>query len=111
MDHLTEFLSNYRFSRSREYLLTTRLIHDLSVAAVAGGYDLLTYLPTVDSDGFDVILDDRDRLVPVQLKSVVEGGKAGSWMVHRKLLRPQPGEEDTYGFEPSPTGRGRGGAV
>jgi len=71
---LEMFLSGSHRSTSREYILTTRLIHDLTVAAVARGYDLLVYLPTVDSDGFDVILDDRDRLVPIQVKSIVEGG-------------------------------------
>jgi hypothetical protein len=111
MSELDAFLRDYRTSRSREYLLTTRLIHDLSTAAAASGYDLLTYIPTVDADGFDVIFDDRDRLVPVQLKSVVEGGKAASWQIHRNLLRPEPGQEDLYGFVPSPEGQGRGGGV
>lgn len=97
--------------RSREYLLTTRLVHDLTVAAARRGYDLLVYLPTLDGDGFDVILDDRDRLVPIQLKSVIRGGKAAGWDVRRSLIRPKPEDADLYGFEPSPTGTGRGGAV
>lgn len=45
-------------------------------AAAGRGYDLLVYLPTVDRDGFDVILDDRDRLVQIQLNSIKRGGKA-----------------------------------
>ena len=63
---LKTFLSAYERSRSREYLLTTRLMHDLGVAAAVSGYDLLVYLPTVDADGFDVIFDDRERLVAMQ---------------------------------------------
>lgn len=109
--HLDGFLSDPRRSRSREYILTTQLVCDLSVAAAARGYDLLVYLPTVDSDGFDVILDDRDRLVPIQLKSMVKKGKASKWDVHRTLIRPEVGAAELYGFEPSPTGVGRQGGV
>jgi hypothetical protein len=105
------FLSDSDRSISREYILTTRLIHDLTVAAVERGYDLLVYLPTVDSDGFDVILDDRDRLVPIQVKSIVEGGRARRWKIRRTLIRPEPKAAELYGFEPSPTGVGRGGGV
>jgi hypothetical protein len=47
---LQAFLSDSHKSSSREYILTTRLVHDLMVAAAERGYDLLVYLPTVDSD-------------------------------------------------------------
>lgn len=111
MTGLQKFLVEPGNSRSREYLLTTRLVHELSVAAAARGYDLLVYLPTVDGDGFDVILDDRDRLVPIQVKSVIRGGKAASWSVHRSLIRPKAEESDLYGFEFPPSGAGRAGGV
>jgi hypothetical protein len=110
-DRLQKFLAGSDRSRSREYVLTTKLVHDLSVAAVSSGYDLLVYLPTVDADGFDVVFDDRDRLVAIQLKSVVGGGKAAGWDIRRSLLRPQPEETEVFGFAPSPTGSGRGGGV
>ena len=69
------------------------------------------YLPTVDADGFDVIFDDRDRLVAIQLKSVVTGGKVAGWKIRRSLLRPKPEEAGVFGFECSPNGTGRGGGV
>jgi hypothetical protein len=108
---LQTFLSDPRRSSSREYILTTRLVHDLTVAAAARGYDLLVYLPTVDSDGFDVILDDRDRLVPIQIKSIVKGGRARGWKIRRTLIRPEPEAVELYGFESSPHGVGRAGGV
>jgi len=111
MNQLRSFLSDPKRSSSREYILTTRLIHDLTVAAAARGYDLLVYLPTVDADGFDVILDDRDRLVPVQLKAMVMGGTSADWAIRRTLIRPKLEDADAYGFESSPTGVGRGGGV
>jgi hypothetical protein len=109
--NLQEFLSDPGRSRSREYILTTRLASDLTVAAAARGYNLLVYLPTVDSDGFDVILDDGYRVMPIQLKSVVKKGKASDWSVHRTLLRPKPETCGLYGFELSSAGVGRGGGV
>jgi hypothetical protein len=108
---LRAFLSDSHKSGSREYILTTRLVHDLTVAAAERGYDLLVYLPTVDSDGFDVIVDDRDRLVPIQLKSIVKGGKVSQWKIRRKLIRPEPEFAELYGFESSPNGVGRAGGV
>jgi hypothetical protein len=86
-------------------------VHDLTVSAAARGYDLLVYLPTVDRDGVDVIFDDRSRMVPVQLKAKAEGGKTSFWKVRRSLLRPKEADAEVYGFEPSPSGTGRGGGV
>lgn len=96
---LKTFLSAYERSASREYLLTTRLVHDLGVAAAVSGYDLLVYLATVDTDGFDVIFDDRERLVAMQLKSMVDKGKAADWSVRRSLLRPRAEDAEVFGFK------------
>jgi hypothetical protein len=106
-DQLEKFLGGFKDSGSREYVLTTRLVHDLVVAAASSGYNLRVYIPTVDADGFDVIFyDDQDRLVAIQLKSIVTGGKAASWKIRRTLLRPKPEEADLFGFEPSSRGGG-----
>jgi hypothetical protein len=108
---LKTFLSSSDRSSSREYLLTTRLVHDLGVAAAVSGYDLLVYLPSVDADGFDVIFDDRDRLVAMQLKSIVAEGKAADWKIRRSLLRPRAEEADIFGFRSIGNGAGRAGGV
>jgi hypothetical protein len=108
---LTSFLRAEKNSRPREFLLTCRVIHDLMVAAATRNYDLLVYTPTVDSDGFDIILDDRDRFLPLQIKSVMTGGRTAQWAIHRKLLRPEIHEIEWFGFEPSSCGEGRGGGV
>lgn len=108
---LKTFLSAFERSSSREYLLTTRVVHDLGVAAAASGYDLLVYLPTVDADGFDVIFDDRERLVAMQLKSMVAEGRAAGWKVRRSLLRPRAEDSDLFGFKTPRNGAGRGGGV
>lgn len=106
---LAEFLVLEKNSVTREHLLTTRLLHDLSTAAAVRGYDLAIYLPVVDRDGFDLIVDDRDTLMPIQLKSFA--GAASKWKVHRRLLRPTRHYVTAYGFEESPRGEGLGGGV
>jgi hypothetical protein len=110
-NRLAKFLGGFQQSRSREYLLTTRLVHDLGIAAAVSGYDLLVYLPTVDADGFDVIFDDRDRLVAMQLKSRVAHGRTAGWKIRRSLLRPRPEDTDIFGFGSLSSGAGRGGGV
>jgi hypothetical protein len=37
MERLKTFLIGFKDSRNREYLLTTRLVHDVTVAAAASG--------------------------------------------------------------------------
>lgn len=84
-NYLKTFLSTFQRSRSREYLLATRLVHDLGVAAARRVDNLLMYLPTVDAEGTDVIFDDRDRLVAMQLTSVVASLKSASPFANLKI--------------------------
>lgn len=108
---LHAFLQDESNSRAREFMLTARVTHDLMSAAASHNYALLVYYPTVDSDGFDLIVDDRDKACMLQLKSFLTGGAATRWSIHRKLLRPSALEIEWFGFEPSVTGEGRGGGV
>ena len=108
---IDDLINNPARSCHREYLLTTRFISDVVLAAGHAGYDLLIYLPTVDSDGFDIILDDRHRLVPLQLKSAVAGGKAAFWSVHKTLLWPDVDDADLYGLDQNWSQHGRSGGV
>jgi hypothetical protein len=108
---IDDLMSNPARSRHREYLLTTQFIKDVVLAAGHAGYDLLVYLPTVDSDGFDIILDDRHRLVPLQLKSAVQGGRTASWSVHKTLLWPDVDDASLYGLNPNWSQHGRSGGV
>lgn len=98
-------------TKARELVLTTRLTHDLLTAAAARGYDLLVYTTTVDSDGFDLIVDDRDSLLPLQFKSVLKGSTTSGWNIHRKMLRPQYWQLGGLGLEFSPLSDGRNGGV
>jgi hypothetical protein len=106
---LSTFLKNDRKSTARELLLTSKVKYDLMVAAAASGYDLLVYEPTVDSEGFDLILDDRASMLPVQLKS--KAGKKDRWDIHRKLIRPHKSDLDAYGLHSPSHGSGRNGGI
>lgn len=98
-------------SMSRSAILMHRLIHDLQVAAAVRGYFLETYSNEVDQDGFDIILDDRDYLMKVQIKTVSSASKTASWKIHKTILRACPHLGEQLGFEPSPEGTGVQGGV
>jgi hypothetical protein len=98
-------------SQARESLLNNRLFFDLKLAAAERGYFLNLYLPEVDKDGFDIILDDQDSLTKIQLKSVMKNNSTSSWYIHKSLLRPDERFREELGFEPSPTGTGYQGGV
>jgi hypothetical protein len=81
-----------------EELFNYRLLYDLKLAAFVRGYHLLTYYTDVDHDGFDVILDDRDYLRKIQLKTVAKSASTQSWDIHRSIIRPVPNNFEPLGF-------------
>jgi len=88
-----------------------RLIYDLQFAASKIGYFLEVYKGEVDQDGFDIILDDRDNIRKIQVKTVISGSRTSSWQIHKALLRPHYRFVEKLGFEPSPEGEGYQGGV
>jgi len=81
-----------------EELFNYRLLYDLKLAAFDRGYHLLTYYTDFDHDGFDVILDDRDYLRKLQLKTVAKDATTPSWGIHRSIIRPVPNNFEPLGF-------------
>lgn len=106
---LSKFLKSANKSKARELLITSKVKYDTLLAAALSGYDLLVYQPTVDSDGFDIIFDDRRTLLPIQLKSTVV--KANSWSIHRRLIRPEFPDLEIFGLHSPSHGKGKGGGV
>lgn len=82
-----------------EELFNYRLLYDLKLAAFVRGYHLLTYYTDVDHDGFDVILDDRDYLRKIQLKTVAKGAVTQTWEIHRSIIRPIAPNFEALGFD------------
>lgn len=108
---LGKFLESPKYSHAREALITTRVIHDLMTAGAAHGVNLLAYTPVVDSEGFDLVLDDHQQVAYIQLKSVLFGCSTSGWSIHRRFLRPDPFNSGELGFSDSESGEGRGGGV
>jgi len=98
-------------SLSRSAVLMHRLIYDLQFAASKRGYFLEVYKGEVDQDGFDIILDDRDNMKKLQVKTVISGSGRRSWKIHKAMLRPHYRFAEELGSEPSPEGSGYQGAV
>ncbi len=109
---LENYLLAPKNSHARESILNNRLFYDLKLAAAERGYFLNLYLPEVDKDGFDIILDDQDSLIKLQLKTVMKDVDTPSWSIHKSLLRPSKQACKQLGFESSPTGTGyQGGFI
>lgn len=108
---LKDFLRNEENSVAREFILMNRLVHDLTTAAAAAGYPLLVYTSRVDNDGFDIILDDRDTVRRVQVKSKMKSGSAAKWKIRKSMLRPSRDYVGDFGFSPDPGGEGVMGGV
>ena len=98
-------------SHTKESLINNKLFYDLKLAAAERGYFLNLYLPEVDKDGFDIILDDQDSLTKLQLKTVMKKAPTTSWNIHKSLLRPSELYCEQLGFESSPTGTGYQGGI
>lgn len=110
-NELESFLFQEENSRTKESLVNYRLLYDLKLAAALSGYDLILYTPDVDRDGFDIIIDDRDKVRKIQLKTVLKNSTTSTWHIHKTMLRPDVGFCDQLGFEPSPFGTGVQGGV
>lgn len=109
--HLEQYLFEPKNSHAKESLINNRLFYDLKLAAIKRGYFLNLYLPEVDKDGFDIILDDQDSLTKLQVKTVMKGASTRGWKIHKSLLRPNHLNCEKLGFELSPTGTGYQGGV
>jgi hypothetical protein len=108
-------LETYLFApengHSKESIINNKLFFDIKLAAAERGYFLNIYLPEVDKDGFDIILDDQDSLTKIQLKTVMKNAPTTSWNIHKTLLRPSYLYCEQLGFESSPTGTGYQGGI
>mgnify|MGYP003581877725 CR=1 FL=1 len=105
----TNFFTEPKNTRTREYMLTCKLQSDLLNAAGNRGYPLQIYLPTVDRDGFDIIFSDKQTLAPIQLKSTIT--KRSDWKIHRKFFRPRYQDFGAYSLFSSSHESGTGGGV
>lgn len=110
MSHLAEYLKESANTTSRESLIAHRALYDFKLAAARSGYDLRVFLPDVDRDGYDVVLEDGDTLFHVQFKATIKRS-APVTNVHKGLLRPPIHSCMEFGFERSPEGVGLGGGI
>jgi hypothetical protein len=107
--HLSKFLSAAKNTKAREQLLESKVIYDLMLAAAKRGYGLLSYKSATDTDGFDVVLDDRQTLIPIQLKTV--SGSTKKWEIHRTLIRPKIDDLEMHQLYATFRHMGRAGGI
>jgi len=107
-NELLMFFKDSRNSVSREKILNLKLIYDLKVAAAIRNYDLRVFIPDVDREGYDLILDDGDDIRKYQIKSIVSA-KTSSWDINKNLFRLPYYMIEKFNLTQSPETSGIGG--
>lgn len=72
----------------REELFNYRLLYELKMAAAERLYHLKTFKSTVDIEGFDIMLDDNNKVCRLQLKSRYNASTRVLKEIHSVMLLP-----------------------
>ena len=81
----------------REELINYKLIYELKKAAALKDYHLKVHMPSVDIDGYDMIIDDGSLIRKAQIKSTLDS-KTRVWDIHKKMILPSYHSFEDYGF-------------
>lgn len=107
--NLDDYLKGHSNSVFREKLTNYRFFYEVKLAAARNESDIRIFIPEIDKDGYDVVLDDGDKIKPFQLKAKNKSSTTSEWEVSKSLLRPHPSNSSCLGFEESPEGEGNEG--
>lgn len=107
---LLTFLQNPRNSQVRESLINNHFYYNIKLAGAKGEVDLQLFRPEVDKEGYDLIINDGDKISMLQLKTKCESSATDDWNVQKQLLRPGMYNARFLGFEESPEGVGYEGS-
>ena len=106
---LDQYLKLDKNSVFKEKLVNYRFFYEVKLASARIQNDIHIYIPEIDKDGYDVVLDDGDNIMPFQLKVTNDSSKTSKWEVQKNLLRSNPLNCALLGYEQSPEGDGTEG--
>lgn len=106
--NLRKFFAAGVNSTTRERIFFNRLSFDLKIAAAREDYHLHLYEPDVDRSGFDIVVEDEDRVGWFQTKAVLSSASTNAWDISVRFLRPALEVAENYAFDPVEAGRGGG---
>lgn len=86
-----------------------RLIYDMRMVFARKEDRLQIHRSEIDHDGFDLILDDGEKMKKLQVKTVT--GSKAAWPIHRRLLMPGYSRVEDLGIEISPGNTGLEGGI
>lgn len=101
---LDQYLKLDKNSVFKEKLVNYRFFYEVKLASARIQNDIRIYIPEIDKDGYDIVLDDGDTIMPFQLKATNNSSKTSKWEVQKNLLRPNPLNCTLLGYEQSPEG-------
>ncbi len=85
---IVDFLYEPRNSKVKESIFNDKLFCDLKLAAAKSKRRLQVFVPEVDMDGTDVVLELESNSRSMQLKTSKTAG-AHSWEIHPHLILPK----------------------
>lgn len=103
---LDEYLKQGKNSVVREKLINYKVFFEIKLAAARKQADINIYIPEIDKDGYDLVLDDGDIIKPFQLKGSNSSSKTSKWKIQKNLFRPNPINTQLLNYEQSPEGDG-----
>lgn len=106
---LDQYLKLDKNSVFKEKLVNYRFFYEVKLASARIQNDIRIYIPEIDKDGYDIVLDDGDTIMPFQLIATNNSSKTSKWEVQKNLLRPNPLNCTLLGYEQSSEGDGTGG--
>jgi len=92
------YLKDPANSLVREELFNYRLFYDLKKAAIEREYHLKIFSATVDFEGYDIVIDDNNKIGRFQIKTRFEA-KTSVWNIQKGMLLPRQRNADLMRFD------------
>lgn len=87
--NVKSFLLRERNSVIREKLINYNFFYEIKLAGARINNDIQISFPEIDKDGYDIVLDDGERMRVFQLKTILKESKTPNWKIQKQLLRPK----------------------
>ena len=97
-----KFLATNRNSVFREEIFKNKFKYDFQLACIHQDEHLYIYERDIDKDSVDIILEFKNSIKPIQLKTTIRSksykASTSGWKISKKFLKPLFNELNSYSF-------------
>jgi hypothetical protein len=93
-----KYLKDASSTLVREELFNFKLFYDLKIAAAKREYHLKIFSANVDFEGFDIVIDDDDKIGRYQIKTKLDSSTK-IWEIHKGILLPNNRNAELMRFD------------